>query len=107
VNEQPQPTQSIDDKLTSIRERLENIFTQLHIVLDVCITCHKALDVQNVEQDDCVANILQRCGSDKLHEQLEELTEVVEELGGKTEYSDQRENAATPDELLTDGNNDE
>ena len=68
-------------------------------ILDVCITCHKALDEQNVEQDESVANVLQRCGSDKLHEQLEELTNIVEELGGRTCYTDDRENAATPDEL--------
>jgi hypothetical protein len=68
----------------------------LHIILDVCITCHNALDVQNVEQDESVANVLQRCGSDKLHEQLEELTKIVEKLGGRTRYTDDRENAATP-----------
>ncbi len=98
VNKPSQSTQSIEDKLTSIRERLEDIFTQLHIVLDVCISCHKALDVQNVEQDDSVANVLQRCGSDKLHEHLEELTGVIEELGGRTQYTDDTENAATLDE---------
>jgi len=41
-----------------------------------------------------VASVLQRCGSDKLHEQLEELTKVIEELGGRTEYTGYRENAA-------------
>jgi hypothetical protein len=46
------------------RDRLEDGFTQLHIILDVCITCHKALDVQNAQQDESVANIPQRCGSD-------------------------------------------
>jgi hypothetical protein len=46
--------------------------------------------------------VLQRCGSDKLHEQLEELTNIVEELGGRTRYTDDRENAATPDELEED-----
>ena len=99
MSEQPQPTQTIEEKLTSIRDRLEDSFTQLHIILDVCITCYKALDVQNVEQDESVANVLQRCGSDKLHEQLEELTKLVEELGGRTRYTEYRENAATPDEL--------
>ena len=31
-------------------------------------------------------------GSDKLHEQLEELTNIVEELGGHTSFSDAPEN---------------
>jgi hypothetical protein len=107
VNEPTPSTQSIEDKLTSIRERLEDIFTQLYTVLDVCITCPKALDVQNVEQDDSVASVLQRCGSDKLHEQLEELTDVIEELGGRTHFTDDNENAATPDELLETEDDDE
>jgi hypothetical protein len=107
VNEQPQPAQTVEERLTSIRERLEDSFTQLHLILDVCITCHKALDVQNVEQDESVANVLQRCGSDKLHEQLEELTAVIEELDGRTEYTDDRENAATLDELLGEDDEEE
>lgn len=73
MNAPSKQTQSIEHKITSVRKRLEDIFTQLYAVLDVCITCHKALDVQNVEQDDSVASVLQRCGSDKLHEQIEEL----------------------------------
>lgn len=97
MNEPSKRTQNIEDKVTSIRERLEDIFTQLYTVLDVCITCHKALDAQNVEQDDSIASVLQRCGSDKLHEQLEELTDVIEELGGRTEFTDDNENAATLD----------
>lgn len=55
MNAPTKQTQSIEDKITSIRERLEDIFTQLYTILDVCITCHKALDVQNVQQDDSVA----------------------------------------------------
>jgi hypothetical protein len=43
--------------------------------------------MQNVAQDESVADVLQRCGSDVLHEQLEELTMVIEELGGTTDYS--------------------
>lgn len=50
----------------------------------------------------CVTNVLQRCGSGKLHEQLERLTNIVEELGGRTRYTDDRENAATPDEVEED-----
>jgi len=40
-----------------------------------------------MDQDASVANVLQRCGSDLLHEQLEELTKVIEELDGTTDYS--------------------
>jgi hypothetical protein len=87
VNEQPQPTQSIEENLSSIRSDLEYIFIRLNLALDVCTVYYKALNVQNVEQDESVANILRRCGSDKLHEELENLTKIIEELGGTTDYS--------------------
>ena len=107
MNKQPPSALNVEEKLVSIRDRLEAIFTQLHITLDVCITCHKALDVQNIEQNESVANVLRRCGSDRLYEQLEELTKIVEELGGRTRLTDDEENAATLDEPLTEGANDE
>lgn len=87
MNEQSQPTANTGDKLGSIRSDLEYIFIRLNLILDVCIVCHKALVMQNAERDGSIANVLQRCGGDMLHEQLEELTEVVEELGGTTDYS--------------------
>jgi len=46
VNEPTPPPQSIEDKLTSIRERLEDSFAQFHAILDVCIACHKAFDMR-------------------------------------------------------------
>ena len=91
MNEQPQPTAHTEDKLSSVGSDLEYIFIRLNLVLDVCIVCHKALVLQNAAQDDSVANILQRCGGDILHEQLEELTKVVEQLGGTTDYSSQEQ----------------
>jgi hypothetical protein len=43
--------------------------------------------VQNTEHYESVANVLRRYGSDKLHEDLENLTKIIEELGGTTDYS--------------------
>jgi hypothetical protein len=80
--------QPIDERLEIVRQDLETIFTQLLLVLDVTITVHKALLHQNAVQDGDFANVLQRCGSDMLHEHLGELNIVIEELGGETEYSD-------------------
>ena len=84
----PPPAQTITEQIDSIRDRLEDIFTQTHLALQVCITVHKAMLHQNVEQDGDFAAVLQRCGSYKLDEQLEKLAAIVEELGGETEYSD-------------------
>jgi hypothetical protein len=57
VNASTKQTQGIEDKPTSIRERLEDILTQLYTVLDVCFTCHRALD-----EDDSVASVLSEWG---------------------------------------------
>jgi hypothetical protein len=46
------------------------------------------------QQDESVANVPQRCGSDNLHEELEKLTKIVEVLGGRTRYTDDEENAS-------------
>jgi hypothetical protein len=43
VNENAQPAQRAEDKLSSIRSDLEYIFIRLNLILDVCIVCHKAL----------------------------------------------------------------
>jgi hypothetical protein len=87
---QPPPPLTVEDiqRLIGVREGLQILFENLGLVLDVSITCRRALGEQNAEQDTSIANVLQRCGSDKLHEQLVELTSIVEDLGGKTEYSD-------------------
>jgi hypothetical protein len=45
---------------------------------------------QHADQDETFALVLQRCGHDKLHEQLEELATIVEELGGTCEYTGER-----------------
>ena len=84
----PRPVLFPGNQIDSIRDRLEDIFTQTHLALQVCITVHKAMLHQNVEQDGDFAAVLQRCGSYKLDEQLEQLAAIVEELGGETEYSD-------------------
>ena len=99
----PRPVLFPGNQIDSIRERLEDIFTQTHVVLQVCITVHKAMLHQNADQDGYFAAVLQRCGSDKLDEQLEQLVAVIEELGGHTEYSDR-----LPPELeaLLDGEDD-
>jgi hypothetical protein len=66
----------------------------MDVVLDVIIVCRKALDEQNVDQDSAIPTIPLRCRTDKLHERLEELTDVIEQLGGSADYTDERLNAA-------------
>jgi len=84
----PKPL-SVEDiqRLIRVREGLQILFENLGLVLDVSITCRRALSEQNAKQDTSIANVLQRCGSDTLYEQLRELTSIVEDLGGKTSMS--------------------
>ena len=79
--------QTIDKRIDILRQDLESVFIELETVNDVVITVHKAMVDQNVEQDGDFANVLQRCGSNKLYEQLLELTTIIEDLGGTTSLS--------------------
>jgi len=74
-------------QVDSIRIRLERVFKRLHLVLAVCITVHKAMLQQHADQDETFALVLQRCGHDDLHEQLEQLAAIVEEIGGTCDYT--------------------
>ena len=93
---QPKPAsrEPIDKRLATVRYDLENIFQDLQAVHDVVITVHKALLYQNGDQDGDFANVLQRCAINELYEQLLELTNVIEQLGGTTPLSEEIENAA-------------
>jgi len=80
------PHESVEQRITRVREGLEVIFGDLEMVLDVCITVHKAMLQQHANQDGDFARVLKRYGSDELHRQLEELNDVIEDLGGSTSF---------------------
>ena len=88
------PTTSIpllrenEQQLLILRRRLEIIFVDLHLIHDVTSVCEAACDAVNSDTDAEVSHILRRCASDKLHGQMEELTSIIEQLGGRTRLSD-------------------
>src|SRR5690349_9742177 len=86
------PSGTGDQRLVSIRRRLETVFQRLHLILDVTITVHKAIESQGVEHDDNFARVLQRSSCDKLYVTLVKLNKIIEELGGKTSYSNDASN---------------
>ena len=97
----PLPTrtaQTVEQQLLSVRKRLGHIFTYLDLVSDVMIVCGGKLEAQDVEQDDPVRHVLQRCGSDKLHVAMIKLKKVIEDLGGRVSWSDE-EREGTDDVL--------
>jgi hypothetical protein len=67
---------------------LKEVFCELNNVEDVLIVCAQAYRATKTEQDEEVANVLRRCGSDPLFTQLQRLSRVIEGLGGETCMTD-------------------
>ena len=76
--------QYTEQRLTKIRDRLESMFNRLLIIHDVIVVNAKALESQNTDLDSEMARVLRRCGSDKLHGQLQSLNHIIEQFGGTT-----------------------
>jgi hypothetical protein len=96
----PFPTSSpipiIEDnerRLAKMRSRLEAIFHELHTIQSVIEVCAEAITSQGTDLDPEVV-VLTRSGAEKLRSQLQLLTDVIEQLGGRTEYTELRKRAA-------------
>lgn len=96
----PFPTSSpipiIEDserRLAKLRGRLQGIFHELHTIQSVIGVCAEAIANQGSDFDPEVV-VLTRSGAENLRSQLYLLTDVIEELGGRTEYTDARKRAA-------------
>ena len=77
--------------LAKMRGRLEGIFQELHTIQAVIVVSAETIANQGADFDPEVSCVLTRCASDKLHNQLQSLTSVIEQLGGRTEYTEIRE----------------
>jgi hypothetical protein len=73
-------------QLLAMRRRLERVFTDLHLIHDVTSVCKVAFDTVSSEISSQVSNVLRRCASYKLDDQMEELTSIIEELGGANTF---------------------
>jgi hypothetical protein len=96
----PSPTSSsipiIEDsqqRLEKLRGRLQGIFHELHTIQSVIAVCAEAIANQGSDFDPEVV-VLTRSGADNLCNQLYSLTDVIEQLGGRTEYTEARKRAA-------------
>ena len=83
--------QSGEQRLIKLRKRLETLFEELYLVHDVVMVSVSTLSGQKADYDPEVAHVLVRCGVDKMHGQLKSLSHIVEQLGGVTEFTRQRE----------------
>jgi hypothetical protein len=75
-------------QLIGVRGRLEDMFRSLSLVHDVIVVCGRACDAVNSDTDAEVSHVLRRCGTASLFSQMEELTSIIEQLGGQTDLSD-------------------
>ena len=74
-------------RLAKMRGRLEGIFHELHTIQSVIAVCAEAIANQGSGFDSEVV-VLTRSGADNLRNQLKSLTFVIEQLGGRTEYTE-------------------
>lgn len=79
------------DELIAMRRRLEEVFTELSLVLGVTSICSAAAACQGSDVDPDIATVLRRCASDIIYQQMQKLTPIIEQLGGETELSGDEE----------------
>jgi hypothetical protein len=64
------------------------ICSAVSLVHDVIVVCGRACDAVNSDTDAEVSHVLRRCGTASLFNQTEDLTSIIEQLGGRTGLSD-------------------
>lgn len=81
------PINEHEATLGKIRDRLESVFRSLTAVQSVLVVTGEVLNSDSADCDSDIAMVLMRCASNPLHEEMKELTSIIEGLGGKTSYS--------------------
>ena len=76
-----------EEQVAKLRKRLEEVFRNVSLAHDVVVVCIELSQGTSSDFNTEVAHVLRRCVADKLHFQMEVLTNVVERLGGKTAFS--------------------
>lgn len=77
--------------VTSMRARLQDIFGEIYLVRDVITISIEAMHAQVSDFDSEVGRVLFRCGAEKLYGQLRSLSDLIEQLGGRTEFTEDRQ----------------
>ena len=84
-------TPESEPRIASLRMRLQNLFGELCLVRDIITVSVEAMHAQASEFDADVSRVLFRCGAEKLYGQLESLSDIIEQFGGRTELTVGRE----------------
>jgi hypothetical protein len=78
-------------RLTMMRARLQDIFGEMYLVRDVITISVEAMHAQASDYNPEVGRVLFRCGAERLYGQLCSLSDLIEQLGGRTELTEDRE----------------
>ena len=82
---------AIEQQLNTIRMRLEDAFGHLKVAHDASVICIAASKQTSTDCDEEVATVLFHVVSYRVDTQMRIISTIVEELGGKTEYTEGRE----------------
>ncbi|MFL6601810.1 MAG: hypothetical protein ACJ8R9_10810 [Steroidobacteraceae bacterium] len=83
--------QDNEARMLKLRKKLERIFSELELIRDVIIVAYTACKGQNADADPEIERVLRDCASNPLHSQMAHLTDVIEKLGGRTQFTEDRE----------------
>jgi hypothetical protein len=83
--------QDNEARMLKLRKKLERIFDELELIRDVIIVSYFACKGQNSDVDPEIEHVLRTHGSNALHSQMAHLTDVIEKLGGRTQFTEDRE----------------
>ena len=88
----PIPTiQDQETLLAKMRRQLEQVFVETYIIHDVVVICAEACRSASGDYGDEFENVLRNHACDSLFRQMKMLTSVIEMLGGRTKFTDDRE----------------
>src|SRR5689334_20744552 len=100
MTEVPTPSSAVpflrpsEEQASKIRRQLESIYRDLDLLHDLLLVCSGACNAETANIDiRGVEHVLRRCGSDRLFSIQKTLTSVIERFGGRTEMSEQRQEA--------------
>ena len=74
-----------------MRARLQDVFGELRLVRDVITVSVEAMHAQVSDFDPEVGRVLFQCGAERLYGQLESISDLIEQLGGRTEFTEARD----------------
>jgi hypothetical protein len=84
-------TLSSEPERIQMRARLQDVFGELRLVRDVITVSVEAMHAQVSDFDPEVGRVLFQCGAERLYGQLESISDLIEQLGGRTEFTEDRD----------------